>query len=87
MAGRVLAQPNQTPGLLDDVGLTRAQADHAAWAIDRDGKAYGGAAAINRVLAELGGLWGPATWLYRLPPLRWLEDRGYRWVAEHRSRL
>jgi predicted DCC family thiol-disulfide oxidoreductase YuxK len=89
-AGRVLALPNQTPGLLDRVGLTRAQVDRDAWAVlpaDPAGHRWAGAAAINRTLRELGGVW---VWLgaaYHFPPIRWLEDGVYRQVARHRHRL
>lgn len=86
-AGRVLALPNQTPGILRRYGLTRAQADRTAWAIDASGRIYSGAAAVNHVLAVLGNPWRWLAALYRLPPLRWLEDRLYRWVAQNRHRL
>jgi predicted DCC family thiol-disulfide oxidoreductase YuxK len=85
-AGRVLALPNQTPGLLDRTGLTRAQVDAAAWAIDRAGRRHGGAAAINRTLRELGA-WRWLAALYAVPPLRWCEDRFYAWFARNRARF
>jgi len=86
-AGRVLALPNQTPGLIERYGLSRAAVDQEVWTIDAGGGKLGGTAAVNRVLAELGGVW---PWLSRalwLAPLFWLEDRVYRWVAAHRHRL
>ena len=85
-AGRVLALPNQTPGILERTGLTRAQVDAAVWAIDRRGRRYAGAAAVNRTLRELGG-WRRMAALYRLGPLRWCEDRAYAWFALHRGRF
>jgi predicted DCC family thiol-disulfide oxidoreductase YuxK len=81
----VLALSNQTPGLIEQYGLTRAEVDREVWAIDRAGRKWGGAAAINRVLEELGGKWALLAKAYRLAPLRWLEDRVYRWVAAHRA--
>lgn len=86
-AGRVLALPSQTPGILDRYGLTRAQANCNAWTIEPNGRERAGAAAINRVLEELGGVWKSLAAAYRLPPFRWLEDRLYRWVARHRHWL
>ncbi|HVC34110.1 MAG TPA: DCC1-like thiol-disulfide oxidoreductase family protein [Chloroflexota bacterium] len=86
-AGRVLALPNQTPGILQRYGLTRAQVDREAWAIDASGRETAGAAAINRVLAALGGVWALLAATYRLPPVCWIEDRVYRWVARHRHWL
>lgn len=85
--GRVLALPNQTPGLLDRFGLTREEVDREAWVIDPADRKFAGAAAINRVLEELGGVWALISRAYRFPPLRRLEDRLYAWVARNRSRL
>jgi predicted DCC family thiol-disulfide oxidoreductase YuxK len=67
--------------------LTRAQVDRDAWAIDPNGRAYAGAAAINRALRELGPFWSAVGSAYQLPLIRWFEDRGYRWIANHRSWL
>ena len=85
-AGRVSALPSQTPGLAERAGLTRAQLDREAWAIDRDGRPFAGAAAINRALAELRG-WRYAAALYRLPGVRQFEDWFYRWFAANRRRF
>jgi predicted DCC family thiol-disulfide oxidoreductase YuxK len=85
-AGRVLALPNQAPGLLDSVGLTTAQVDVSVWAIDRRGRRYRGAAAINRAVRELGP-WRYAAALYAVPPLRWGEDAFYHWFARNRGRF
>ncbi len=86
-AGRVLAHPSQTPGLVEQYGLTRAQTDRGLWAVEPGGRAFSGAAAANRVLAELGGAWAWLAPAYRWAPLGWAEDRVYGWVAAHRSRL
>ena len=82
--GQVSARPNQEPGLIDALGLTRAEVDRAAWAIDRGGR-FEGAAAVSRVLRELGGGWRLLGSLYLLPPIGWLENRYYRRVARKRS--
>ena len=84
--GRVAALPSQTPGLAERAGLSREQVDRAAWAIDRAGRSYAGAAAINRTLAELHG-WRWLARLYALRGIRHAEDRGYRWFAAHRGRF
>jgi predicted DCC family thiol-disulfide oxidoreductase YuxK len=83
-AGRVLALPNQTPDLIDRYGLTRADVDWELWAIDPEGRRYSGAAAVNRTLEALGGVWRKLGAIYRVRPLRWIEDKAYRWVANHR---
>ncbi|MBI3242130.1 MAG: DUF393 domain-containing protein [Chloroflexi bacterium] len=83
----MLALPNQTPGLIQQYGLTQAQVDFEVWAVNLVGDKFAGAAAANRVLAELSGLWPALAALYALPPVRWIEDCLYRWVAENRARL
>lgn len=85
-AGRVWTLPNQVPGLKERVGLTRAQVDRAAWAIDRAGRRFAGAAAINRTLEELGG-WRFVARLYRLPGIRQIEDLAYAVFAANRGRF
>jgi predicted DCC family thiol-disulfide oxidoreductase YuxK len=82
--GRVAARPNQEPGLVEALGLTRAEVDRASWAVESGGR-FEGAAGINRVLRELGGGWRVLGSLYLVPPLGWLEDRYYKRVARRRS--
>jgi predicted DCC family thiol-disulfide oxidoreductase YuxK len=86
-AGRVLAVANQTPGALELYGITREQADRAAWTLDREGSRLEGAAAINRVLHEIGGAWRALAALYRLPLVAPAEEAFYRWFAARRSRF
>jgi len=86
-AGRVLAIPNQEGGVLDHYGLTREEADSAAWTIDADGNKLEGAAAVNRVLRELGGGWRFVSLLYRPRPITAVEEALYRWFARNRSRF
>jgi predicted DCC family thiol-disulfide oxidoreductase YuxK len=85
-AGRVAALPSQTPGLAERAGLSRGQLDRAAWAMDRAGRLYAGAGAINRTWAELPG-WRWLARLYALPGVRHGEDALYRWFARHRGRF
>jgi predicted DCC family thiol-disulfide oxidoreductase YuxK len=83
----VLAIANQQPGVLERYGITRLEADRAAWTIDREGRRLEGAAAVNRVLAELGGPWSVLAALYRLPGVSGLEEALYAWFAPRRSRF
>lgn len=86
-AGRIEVLPNQAPGALAAYGVTRAEADRSAWAIEPGGRRLKGAAALNRVLLELGGGWRLLARPYRLPLLAAAEEAIYRWVAAHRSRF
>jgi predicted DCC family thiol-disulfide oxidoreductase YuxK len=85
-AGRVLAVANQMPGVLARYGLSRAEANRAAWTIDALGRREG-AAAINRLLREAGFPWPAVASLYRLKPVAALEEAAYRWFARNRSRF
>ena len=85
-AGRVLAVPNQAPGVLERHGVTRAEADRAAWLITAEGRRFQGAAAISRVLEEVPG-WRPLAGLYRVKPIAAVEESFYRWFAANRSRF
>ena len=74
---RVLLLPSQTRELLHAIGLTKTEVDREAWAIDRNGRGYGGAAAVKRTLCEIGGRWELAAHAYRLTGMRQIEDAGY----------
>jgi predicted DCC family thiol-disulfide oxidoreductase YuxK len=82
--GRVSARPNQEPGLIELLGLTRLEVDRASWAVER-GARFEGAAGISRVLRELGGGWRVVGSLYLVPPIGWVEERYYSRVARRRS--
>ncbi|MHB8611698.1 MAG: thiol-disulfide oxidoreductase DCC family protein [Candidatus Dormibacteraceae bacterium] len=84
-AGRVLAIPNQRRGALARYGITREEADRAAWVIGPDGVSSEGAAAINRVLCEMAGGWAALAGAYRLRPVAAVEDAVYRWFAANRA--
>lgn len=83
----MLAIANQQPGALDRYGVTQSEADRAAWTIDREARRLEGAAAINRVLAELGGPWSVLAAVYRVPGMGALEEALYRWFAPRRSKF
>jgi len=83
-AGRVLAIANQKRGVLARCGVTREEADRAAWTIDGEGRLEG-AAAVNRVWREFGGGWAMMARAYQLGPLKAVEEAVYRWFARNRS--
>lgn len=86
-AGRVLAVANRKSGVLDAYGLTRAEVDRAAWTVDAAGRKLEAAAAVNRVLKELGGGWRLLAALYRPSPMAAVEEAFYRWFARNRRRF
>ena len=79
--------PNQLPGLAHSLGLSRQEVDGAAWAVEASGRRWRGAAAINRVLTELGGGWALLAFPYRLRPVAWVEELAYAWVVRNRARF
>lgn len=79
--------PYQTSGLLESVGLSEQQCIEAAWFVDEKGNKHRGAAAINAALNALGGIYRAASWVYRVPGLKQIEDRVYDWVARNRYRM
>jgi predicted DCC family thiol-disulfide oxidoreductase YuxK len=81
--GHITARPNQEPGLIEALGLTRAEVNRASWAVKGGGR-FEGAAGISRVLRELGGGWRLLGSLYLVAPIGWLEDTYYRRVARRR---
>ena len=83
--GRITARPNQEPGLIESVGLSRAEVDRSVWAVEMGGRRYEAAGAVNRVLVELGGGWAALGWLYRVPGIRQVQDAYYRRVARRRA--
>jgi predicted DCC family thiol-disulfide oxidoreductase YuxK len=66
--------------LTDEDGMTQA------WFVDKNGKLTGGAEAINEVMKYVWWL-RPFTLLYKIPGLKQLQNRAYRWVAHNRYRL
>lgn len=76
----------QMPEQMAVLGLTAVDGMTQVWFTHPDGRLTGGAAAINDALRYVW--WArPFAWLYRLPGIKQLEDRVYRWVAENRYRL
>jgi len=86
-ATRVLVVAAQASGVRERYGLTQKDTDDAAWAIEADGRRHRGAAAVNRALMELPGLWPRLAGAYRMPPLRLIEDAVYAVVARARPQL
>ena len=73
--------------MLERYGLTRPEADRSAWVVEAGGTRLEGAAAISRVLREVGGGWRWLGSLYRIRPIAAVEEAVYRWFAPRRSRF
>jgi len=84
-AGRVLVIANQKRGVIARYGVTREEADRAAWTIDSDGRRLEGAAAVSHVMRELGGGSAVIAGAYGLRPVAFVEEAVYRWFARNRS--
>lgn len=69
------------------LGLTEADVQRAAWWIDTDGRAHGGARAIARALIACRGAWSLVGWALLVPPISWLATLVYALVARYRYRL
>ena len=85
-AGRVLVVANQKPDVLRRYGITRDEAERTTWLVSSEGRLEG-AAALNRVLRELGAAWPLVASAYRLAPLAAAEEAIYRWFAARRARF
>ncbi len=83
----MLVLANEGGGVEERFGLSRAELEQSAWAIDTHGHAFQGAASINRILLELGPPWSTLGRGYGSAPLRWLQDAVYRWFAANRGRF
>ncbi|KAA0021177.1 thiol-disulfide oxidoreductase DCC family protein [Antrihabitans cavernicola] len=84
--GRVRIVALQQAGATERFGVSRDQALEQAWALDSRGERHAGAGAVNAVLSGAIGTRLPLL-IYRLPGIRQLQDRVYRWVADNRYRL
>ena len=72
---------------LGEVGLAEdVVAREAVW-VDEDGKQFTGHAAVAKSLIHIGGLWGVAGRLMRVPPISWVARLVYRVVAANRHRI
>lgn len=83
----MLALPNQRRGALAEYGISRAEGDRAVWAVGRDGTRWEGAAAVNRVLYQIGGGWGILASVFRPAPMAAIEELFYGWFSRHRSKF
>lgn len=86
LPSRARYQPWQRTDLAA-LGITRDRARHEVLWVAPDGKVFGGAQAIAKLLLDCGGPWALLGFLLRIPPFRWLAFGVYRGVARNRWRL
>ncbi len=72
---------------LDELPLTVAEVDEAAWWIDETGARHRGHFAIGHALQAAGSIWGLIGTLLVNPPVSWLARPVYTLVAQNRHRL
>ena len=77
------AVPSQQPGLIERFGLSREDVDRWVWLVDPSGRRSRGAAAVARVLREMGGGWRLLGYLAVLPG----SALAYRLVVQSRGLL
>ena len=82
--GDIEIRPYQEPGAPAAVGTDAATCAEAVQWRGPDGRRLAGAAAVNAVLDTVTGTPIPST-VYRATS--GLQERVYRWVADHRSRF
>jgi predicted DCC family thiol-disulfide oxidoreductase YuxK len=85
--GDIDVVPSQTPGVMERFPWIPPQAyAEALQMIGPGGRTWQGADAVERILRVLpkGRL---VTWAYRIPLVRVLADRIYRWFARNRYRF
>ncbi|GIP31390.1 thiol-disulfide oxidoreductase DCC family protein [Paenibacillus sp. J2TS4] len=67
-------------------GVTREQLQSQLHIIDESNRIYRGAEAVLLIMTMVRG-WRWLAVLYRVPVLRPLANRLYRWIADHRYKL
>ncbi|WP_144935990.1 thiol-disulfide oxidoreductase DCC family protein [Paenibacillus sp. 32O-W] len=67
-------------------GLTLEQLQSQLHVIDEQNEVYRGAEAVCRIMSKVKG-WRWIAVLYRIPFLRPLADRIYKWIADNRYKL
>lgn len=67
--------------------VSQTECDQAVQWIGTDGTRSSGPAALAALLLTGRPRWRPLAWLLAHPPVNWIADHVYRWVARHRHQL
>ena len=84
--GELRTEALQSPGAAERLGIAPSRLLDAVRWLDSSGTVYSGAEAANAALASAIGIRLPLL-IYRIPGIRFIEDRVYRWVAANRRRF
>jgi len=84
---RIRYESFRDPGVLErHPELTAEQCERGAQLVEPGGRVWSDAGAVLRALATRPAF-APVAWLYAVPGLRGLLERGYRVVARNRMRI
>ena len=83
---RCAPNPSRPRGAADRLGVPADRLPESVWWLDDSGQVFAAAEAMNAALSVALGSRAPLR-LYRLPGMRRLQERVYRWVATHRYRF
>jgi predicted DCC family thiol-disulfide oxidoreductase YuxK len=84
--GQLHTEPLQRPGTAERLGIPDSRLLESVRWLDSSGRVYAGAEAANAALSAALGTRLPLLF-YRVPGVRWAQDRVYEWVATHRYRF
>ena len=85
-SGALRTEPIQASGAADRLGVPADRLPESVWWLDDSGQVFAAAEAMTAALSVALGSRAPLR-LYRLPGMRRLQERVYRWVATHRYRF
>lgn len=86
LPSRARYQPWQRTDL-ESLGITRQRARYEVLWVAPDGKVFGGAQAVAKLLLDCGGLFAVLGALLRIPPFRWIAHGCYRLISNNRHQL
>jgi predicted DCC family thiol-disulfide oxidoreductase YuxK len=84
--GELETEPLQGAGVAGRLGIPQEQLLESVRWLDSSGAVYSGAEAANMALSAALGTRIPLL-IYRIPGIRFVEDKVYQWVVDHRYRF